>query len=301
MNGDATPSPMDHPIYLIVNADDYGYFPCVSRGILAAARTGVVTATGVFANSPYLEQHVSWLRFSPDLDLGVHLCLTSGTPISNVMKRRLRWFGGRFPRKELMSGALLTAAVTIADVREEWERQIETCLARGLRLMFVNSHEHIHMWPSLYPLIHELARDYAIQHVRSPHGEVPRQQTARALSRNLIINVLRRLNGRRASIGGIPCLGVGESGNLSFDYLQHLVGKLGRGGIYELMCHPGYFEPDEVKDHSLRRYHNWEGELKVLTSEATAELFANHGVRPIGYRELPISQDLPKEKDAGGQ
>ena len=120
---------MQQPIYLIVNADDYGYFPCVSRGILAAALGGVVTATGVLANSPFLEQHLSWLKSESRLDVGVHLCLTSGTPVSDRMKRRVRWFGGRFPRKELMSGALLTRAVTVADVRDEWRHQIETCLA----------------------------------------------------------------------------------------------------------------------------------------------------------------------------
>ena len=34
--------------YLIVNADDYGYHDCVSKGILSAARQGIVTATGIF-------------------------------------------------------------------------------------------------------------------------------------------------------------------------------------------------------------------------------------------------------------
>ena len=40
---------------LIVNADDFGYFPCVSRGIIEAARAGVITATSVLANRPGVE------------------------------------------------------------------------------------------------------------------------------------------------------------------------------------------------------------------------------------------------------
>ena len=36
-------------LQLIVNADDYGYFPEVSRGIREVAAAGAVTATGILA------------------------------------------------------------------------------------------------------------------------------------------------------------------------------------------------------------------------------------------------------------
>jgi predicted glycoside hydrolase/deacetylase ChbG (UPF0249 family) len=47
-------SPPEQRAYLIVNADDYGIFRCVSKGILEAASHGIVTATGVFANMAHL-------------------------------------------------------------------------------------------------------------------------------------------------------------------------------------------------------------------------------------------------------
>src|SRR5438067_2291957 len=50
------------PAYLIVNADDYGYFPCVSRGIADAARQGAVTATGILANRSDLQEQMEWPR-----------------------------------------------------------------------------------------------------------------------------------------------------------------------------------------------------------------------------------------------
>src|SRR5437764_15069926 len=84
------------PVYLIVNADDYGYFPCVSRGIAAAAAMGAVTATGILANSPRLEEQIDWLRSSPRLDCGVHLNLTNGGPLTSAMARRLGRREGRF-------------------------------------------------------------------------------------------------------------------------------------------------------------------------------------------------------------
>ena len=49
-----TPPLRQPPVYLIVNADDYGYFSCVSRGILDAVCDGIVTATGVLATVHFL-------------------------------------------------------------------------------------------------------------------------------------------------------------------------------------------------------------------------------------------------------
>jgi chitin disaccharide deacetylase len=273
------------PAYLIVNADDYGYFPCISRGILAAAHQGAVTATGILANAPFLKQQLGWLRSAPKLDIGVHLNLTHGTPITGGMRHRLRRWSGQFVSKERVTAAFLTRELTVADVRTEWQGQIETCLAHGLRPRFLNSHEHVHMLPPLFPLIHELARHYSIEHVRYPSGEIPQRCTAGAVIRTLAIGALGWLNRARRCPGAIPCLGVGVSGRLSFNYLKRLVARLRPGRIYELMCHPGYYDAAEIKDPRLRSYHDWEQELAVLTSADTHGLFAQRSVRCVGYRD----------------
>jgi predicted glycoside hydrolase/deacetylase ChbG (UPF0249 family) len=210
-------------------------------------------------------------------------------PVSNTMRHRLHPWSGQFMKKERMFGALLRGVVTVADVRVEWQSQIEQCLAHGLRPRFLNSHEHMHMWPPLFALIQELAAQYAIAHVRYPVGEVPRRWSAGAVARNAVIHALGWLNRRRRSNASIPCLGVGESGRLSFDYLRRLVSVLERGRVYELLCHPGYDDPDEIKDRRLRSYHDWEQELSVLTDKATLGLFARRGVRLVGYRQLSTS------------
>jgi predicted glycoside hydrolase/deacetylase ChbG (UPF0249 family) len=69
------------PIHLIINADDYGYFPCISQGILDAVSSGAITATGIMANSPDLKTQLEWLDSVEGLDLGVHLNLTFRRPL----------------------------------------------------------------------------------------------------------------------------------------------------------------------------------------------------------------------------
>ena len=67
---------------LIVNADDFGLTPGVSRGILEAGATGIVTSTTVIVNRPIDPELIARLEAS-GLGAGLHLNLTLGTPISD--------------------------------------------------------------------------------------------------------------------------------------------------------------------------------------------------------------------------
>src|SRR6185295_3930581 len=67
---------------LIVNADDFGLTPGVSRGILEAGAKGIVTSTTVLVNRPTDPDLIARLEAS-GLGAGLHLNLTLGTPISN--------------------------------------------------------------------------------------------------------------------------------------------------------------------------------------------------------------------------
>ena len=67
-----------------------------------------------------------------------------------------------------------------------------------------------------------------------------------------------------------------------------MLSRLAAGEVYELMCHPGEFDAQEVTDTRLRRYHDWEGELSTLTSPAARELLQRHGIRLVGYRHLSV-------------
>ena len=160
------------PSYLIVNADDYGYFNCVSRGILDLARSGIVTATGLFANTKHFDKHVSWLEESRNLDLGVHLNLTDRTPLTSGMKKKLVRWGGLFPDKFTVAKSVMAGFLKVDEVLAEWRSQIERCLEKGLILRFLNSHEHIHMLPALFPVVQTLAEEYNIEHVRFPTSDL---------------------------------------------------------------------------------------------------------------------------------
>ena len=274
--------------YLIVNADDYGYFNCVSQGILKSASHGIVTATGIFANSAHFAEHVGWLKDNASLDLGVHLNITDQAPLTINMQNRLSRWQGRFPDKYTLSRALLSGKITTEDVRSEWRAQIERCLDKGLEIRFLNSHEHIHMLPSLFPMLEALAGEYGISHIRFPTSELFQNLAMGALVRDILMKMMGLFNRPRLTNPAARFLGMGESGKLSTEYLQRRLPKLKPGRVYELMCHPGYYDANEISDSRLLNYHDWKREFDALTNPAVREMLYQYRIRLIGYRHLQI-------------
>ena len=280
-----------HRAYLIVNADDYGYFRCVSGGILEAASRGVVSATGVIANRDGLQEQAEWLKACDHLDTGIHLNLTAGVPISAALRQKCARWSGAFPGKYAMVTAVLSGAIPVHLVADEWRSQIERCLAAGLRPVFLNSHEHIHMLPPLFGVATVLAGQYGISHVRVTTAERSRTMSAGALLRNTLMRGMQLLSARRASPATAQFLGLDPSGKLGLDYFRRTLPSLQPGAVYELMCHPGRLDRTEVQDAQLLAYHDWEGELATLTSPELTDLLDQHHVSVIGYRDLGVCGD----------
>lgn len=289
------------PACLIVNADDYGYYDCVSRGILRSARHGIVTATGIFATGKRFDEHIAWLSDYEELDLGLHLNLTDREPLTKEMRSRLARRGGRFPPKFAVAMAVMSGAIPVPAVRLEWRAQIERCLDKGLSISFINSHEHIHMLPPLFRLAGELAREYGIAHVRLSASDGLRNRRPGAFIRDALMKGLA-IHNRRQLPQPVPAfLGMAESGRLSLAALRTLLPRMQPGGVYELMCHPGYRVDAEIDNPMLFNYHDWQGELDALTSPLARELLTAHGIRLIGYRDLEHRSGKLVARDAANQ
>ena len=272
--------------YLVVNADDYGYFRCVSKGILSGASDCVISATGIMANGADFDEQVAWLSDVPDLDVGVHLNLTYGKPLSRKLASLLGSWHGEFPDKFALVRALVAGKISIDAVVDEWRAQIRKCIAAGLTPRFLNSHEHTHMFPPLYRQSLALAEEFSIAHVRFSMPEWQPPFSPGSLVRNLLMQGFVLAN-RRVSVQRMDgFLGMAESGNISLPYLEKRFEKMQPGGVYELMCHPGQFDAEEIQDVQLLDYHSWESELDLLRSSGFRSLCERHDVKIAGYRDL---------------
>ena len=198
---------------LIVTADDVGLHRGMTEGAIRAHRQGIVTACSISANGREFDDAVARLRDVPSLEVGVHLTLVEERALTTGKPMPQNYIRFVLSRKK---------------VEPELRAQIERVLSTGLRVTHLNGHQHLHVWPSIFPLVERLAREYGIGYVRrvSDHG-------GRAgLFRRLSIGVLRKLSRRGTNDRTI---GVLEAGHLT--RIEPLLDQV--EGLTELVTHPG--------------------------------------------------------------
>ena len=267
---------------LIINADDFAYFDGVSEGILDAIGAGTVTATGVMANAPGFDRWAAALKLRQEVDVGVHLNATYGEPLTPGLATLLGFNGGQLPRKMKIAGLVLTGRIPVAIMLAEWRAQIERCVAAGLTIRFLNSHEHTHMHPRLYPVIKQLAGEFNVPFVRHTNAEFDLPASPTALLRGLMVTALSHL---QTAVAKTPqLLGVAPSGHLDMAYVHRMLPRLRAGRSYELMCHPGRTDATASADPLLRNYHDWTGELRCLLSAEFRDALGS--VDKVRFRDL---------------
>lgn len=140
---------------LVVNADDFGLTPGVSRGILDAHRRGIVTSTTALASLPAVPDLDAEAAALPALGLGLHVNLTWGAPVSPVSAVPSLVGGeGRFRRDP----RLAAQAAAPDEVRREVDAQLEAFARRfGRAPTHLDSHHHVHRLPGVMDAVMSVA------------------------------------------------------------------------------------------------------------------------------------------------
>jgi chitin disaccharide deacetylase len=250
---------------LIVNADDFGRARGVDAGVLRAHRDGIVTATTLMVNAPAAADAASIARATPSLDVGLHLVLTYGRPVSDpATVRSLVERDGSFPREP---GAFLHTGR--AD-RDEALREYRAQFAKARELVgreptHLDSHHWVHDEPALEWAIAALAAETGTA-VR-PHDDRQRD---------------------RLRAAGIPTVDsyrrdFQHAGHVDLATLERILTDIG-DGVTELGCHPGEPDPELATTStyaSLRA-----DELATLTDPRAKAAVARNGITLSDYAAL---------------
>ena len=237
---------------VIVIADDVGQHEGTIEGVLRAHRDGVVTDASVQATGAAFEQAVQALKGVPTLGVGVHLTVTGARPLlSRAEIPSIVGADGAFaPSAGRLLARLASGLASPDAVRREWLAQVRAVREAGLVPTHLTSHEHVHLWPSLWRVVVDLARRERIPYVRT----VPRPSAVReALSRPSAVadlgGTLRCLAvasvaPRKKALPEAPPVlpdqfhGLRRSGRLEAAHLRAAAAELVEG-VNEWMCHPG--------------------------------------------------------------
>jgi predicted glycoside hydrolase/deacetylase ChbG (UPF0249 family) len=274
---------------LIVNADDYGLTPAVSRAILRSHRDGIVTSTSVLALAPGFAPSVASLRDTGGIGVGAHLAavgedppLLSGREVPSLVDRR-----GRLASSwRVFLPRMAAGRIDPEDLRREFTAQIERITGAGLRPGHVDTHQHLHLWPAVGEVVLDVAERAGITAIR----------IIRSAERSPVGVTVRRLGRRlerRAAARGVrfPAVasGLDEAGTLDRPRLERAIDRLAATGAAsaELATHPG-----EGDDPDLRRYdwgYVWAEELAGLTDPAVRRRVEDAGFRLGTYADLGAS------------
>ncbi|HIP97625.1 MAG TPA: carbohydrate deacetylase [Anaerolineae bacterium] len=146
---------------LIVNADDYGRTPGVTRGILRAHQRGIVTSTTVMMNMPYASESLRLAEEYPRLRVGVHLVFTSHYPIlpPEEIPSLVHGNGTFYRPEELMERVI---EVDLGQLRAELRAQVELFLSTKRRPTHLDCHHGVYLYPPLFAVHVELAKEFGL-------------------------------------------------------------------------------------------------------------------------------------------
>jgi len=221
-----------------------------------------VRSTSLLVTFPGGQEAANLARNEPGLEVGLHLDLVGGTPVSD--RRRILTLvdpDGRFHRLPQFTARLLTGRINLTEVAIEIRAQVGRAREWGIDPRAWDSHRHTHLMPPLSRVVADVAREEGVRYLR--RARPPRfASTAKAQllgAASIVSDLLRR---------GLP-------GNDWFVDLSALPRRpdaaavalfAAYAGLGEIIAHPGY--PDEALSASgdglvLQRH----DDLLVLTDE----------------------------------
>ncbi len=267
---------------LIVNADDLGLHEDIDRGIETAHCEGVVTSASISAVGERFEGGVDVCGRCPELDLGVHLTLIGERPLSDPRKLGGLVDGeGQFVvDHRVLIARVLSARVSSAAVRRELDEQIRRVRDAGLRPTHLDSHQHVHVLPGIWPVVVQLAQEHGIDWVRVPSFAPLRdgQPGALVVALRWGLNMLQRVRrgrlGRLRTSDATPALGL--SGHLTVERILSALADVPNGAIAELVTHPG------VTTSALAQRYRWGFEWSEETAALTDPRLAT-ALRAAGF------------------
>jgi predicted glycoside hydrolase/deacetylase ChbG (UPF0249 family) len=280
-------------IRLVVNADDFGMTPAISRGIVQAHRAGIVTSTSLLGNCDDLPAARALLADAPALGVGVHLTLIGGRPILDAgAVPSLTDGGGAFrPRAPDFFAHWLRGKIQLAEIEKEFDAQIERVRAAGIAPDHLDTHHHLGFIPAVGKAMESAARRHGVPGIRTLF-EKPTLSWIAEPQRGLTAGLLTGLGWlARRQMGmlrhGPQSWGFVESGQLDAVRILEIIGRLGPGD-HELICHPADGDDatrDAAGEFGSRPYHRAQ-ELAALTSEKVRVAIERRSITLCRWKDL---------------
>jgi predicted glycoside hydrolase/deacetylase ChbG (UPF0249 family) len=272
---------------IILHADDVGMCHGANVAFLELSRYGLITCGSVMVPCPWFLEAAAMAREHPELDVGVHLTLTSEW-------QYYRW--GPLSTRDRTSGLIdeegyfwhrthqARARVRPDAVEAEFRAQIETALAMGIDVTHLDTHMGVAAIPELLDLYVELGLEYRLPVLIPRHAET--YMATLGLSPSDLDNHQTRLEQLESQ--GMPvvddfCISPGTPSSERDSVYRTILAGL-RPGITYFSLHPN--APGDIEYINPIRAFFRIDEYQMFQDESFKEFIAAQNIHILGYRPL---------------
>lgn len=255
---------------LIVRGDDMGAAHAINQAIIKCHTEGIQTSIEVIVPSPWFPEAAKLLAEHPNVDVGVHLALSSEwdnikwrplTDVPSIRDSAGFFFPMIYPNKNYPHQALAQQKWDIRDVEKELRAQIELA---------------VKLLPN-------------VSHLSSHMGCTGISDDVKALLKKLRVEYRLDIEPTELGVKGVGYKGVHATSQEKIESMLKMFDGLEAGNTYMFVDHPGLDTPEMQAIHHIG-YENVaadrQGVTDAWTSPKIREAIRAKGIQLISYRDL---------------
>lgn len=265
----ASAAQAQQPIRLIVRGDDMGYAHSGNQALIKSYNDGIEKSIEVIVPSPWFPEAVKLLEQNPNVDVGIHLAITSEwdnekwRPLSDCPSLKDPdgyFFPMVFPNKNYPGRSIKENKWNLADIEKEFRSQIELGLKKIPRISHISSHM----------------------------GCTDLDDSVRAMTKRLAQEYHIDIDPKEKGIISIGYDGPHNTPAEKIESFIKMLNKLEPGKTYLFVDHPGLLSPELEAIHHIG-YENVaadrQGVVDTWTSDKVKDAIKKKGIQLISYKD----------------
>lgn len=152
---------------VILHADDFGFDKDTTAATIELLECGALSSATIMATMPAADEAIRYASKHPEYSFGVHLTYVDGLRPATLLKNTTLTDkdGVFYPSNDVRKKAILFK-LSKSEIVEESLAQIKIVRSAGVKISHLDSHGHLHKFPSFLTALPEIKKRSGVQRVR---------------------------------------------------------------------------------------------------------------------------------------
>jgi predicted glycoside hydrolase/deacetylase ChbG (UPF0249 family) len=156
---------------LIVNADDFGWDDDTTDETIRLIDSGVVTSATIMTSRPATQRALDYARKHQDrVSFGLHFNIVDGHQLADTQANSLHDGDGLARPSGQQRIRALVGLLKARDIQTELAAQLKALSSAGISVSHVDSHGHLHKFPSVWKAMKPVIGEFGVRKVRRPQS-----------------------------------------------------------------------------------------------------------------------------------